>query len=124
MRGPQDYGGLPAGEVNPVKHEHVPTHWEKTVDALMMLIFDQRRQLARVDESRRMQEALGEDYHKFPYYERWLQAVSWLMLEKSVFTQEELDAKQASNSIFFDLKKHHLVCFFLYYCSYSFLSSL
>ena len=66
-----------------------------SVDALMMLIFDQRRQLARVDESRRMQESLGEDYHKFTYYERWLQAVSWLMLEKSVFTQEELDAKQA-----------------------------
>ena len=86
MRGPQDYGGLPAGPVDPVKNEHVPTHWEKTVDALMMLIFDQRRQLARVDESRRMQEAFGEDYHKYPYYERWLQAVSWLMLEKSVFT--------------------------------------
>lgn len=95
MRGPQDYGGLPAGAVDPVKHEHVPTHWEKTVDALMMLIFDQRRQLARVDESRRMQEMLGEDYHKFPYYERWLQAVAWLMLEKGVFTQEELEAKQA-----------------------------
>jgi len=62
---------------------------------LMMLIFDQKRQLARVDESRRMQEALGEDYHKYPYYERWLQAVSWLMLEKGVYTQEELEAKQA-----------------------------
>jgi hypothetical protein len=61
----------------------------------MMLVFDQKRQLARVDESRRMQEALGEDYHKFPYYERWLQAVTWLMLEKGVFSQEELEAKQA-----------------------------
>lgn len=60
----------------------------------MMLVFDQKRQLARVDESRRMQEALGEDYHKFPYYERWLQAVTWLMLEKGVFSQEELEAKQ------------------------------
>ena len=61
----------------------------------MMLVFDQKRQLARVDESRRMQEALGEDYHKFPYYERWLQAVTWLMLEKGVFSQEELETKQA-----------------------------
>ena len=95
MGGPQDYGGLDAGTGDPVTHEHVPTHWEKTADALMMLIFDQRGQLARVDESRRMQESFGEDYHKYPYYERWLQAVSWLMLEKAVFTQEELDAKQA-----------------------------
>jgi hypothetical protein len=95
MRGPQDYGGMPAGPVDPEKHEHVPTHWEKTVDAMMMLLFDQRRRLARVDESRRMQEALGDDYHKYPYYERWLQAISWLMLEKGVYSQEELEAKKA-----------------------------
>lgn len=95
MRGPQDYGGLPAGPVDPATHEHEPTHWEKTVDAMMMLLFDPKRRLARVDESRRMQEALGEDYHKYPYYERWLQAITWLMLEKGVFTQEELDAKRA-----------------------------
>jgi len=94
MRGPQDYGGMPAGPVDPGTHEHVPTHWEKTVDAMMMLLFDQRRRLARVDESRRMQEALGDDYHKYPYYERWLQAISWLMLEKGVYTQEELEAKK------------------------------
>ena len=94
MRGPQDMGGLPAGPVDPDAHDHDPTYWEKRVDAMMMLLFDPKRQLARVDESRRMQEALGEDYHKFPYYERWLQAISWLMLEKGVFTQEELDAKK------------------------------
>ena len=77
MRGPQDLGGLPAGPVDPAVHEHVPTHWEKRIDAMMMLLFDPKRRLARVDESRRMQEALGEDYHKYPYYERWLQAISW-----------------------------------------------
>ena len=86
---------MPAGPVDPDTHEHVPTHWEKTVDAMMMLLFDQRRRLARVDESRRMQEALGDDYHKSPYYERWLQAISWLMLEKGVYSQEELEAKKA-----------------------------
>ena len=94
MRGPQDLGGLPAGPVDPAAHDHDPTHWEKRIDAMMMLLFDPKRQLARVDESRRMQEALGEDYHKYPYYERWLQAISWLMLEKGVFSQEELETKQ------------------------------
>jgi hypothetical protein len=94
MRGPQDLGGLPAGPIEPTVHEHEPTHWEKRIDAMMMLLFDPKRQLARVDESRRMQEALGEDYHNYPYYERWLQAISWLMLEKGVFSQEELDEKQ------------------------------
>mgnify|MGYP001272419537 CR=1 FL=1 len=93
MRGPQDYGGLPAGLVDPVKNEHEPTHWERRVDAIMLLLFDPKRRLARVDESRRMQEALGDDYHKYPYYERWLQAITWLLLEKGVFTQEELDKK-------------------------------
>jgi hypothetical protein len=60
----------------------------------MLLLFDPKRRLARVDESRRMQEALGDDYHKYPYYERWLQAITWLLLEKGVFTQEELDKKR------------------------------
>lgn len=94
MRGPQDLGGLPAGAVDPDIHEHVPTFWEKRIDAMMMLLFDQKRRLARVDESRRMQEALGEDYHKYPYYDRWLQAISWLMLEKGIYSAEELEAKQ------------------------------
>ena len=87
MRGPQDYGGLPAGLVDPVKNEHEPTHWERRVDAIMLLLFDPKRRLARVDESRRMQEALGDDYHKYPYYERWLQAITWLLLEKGVFSR-------------------------------------
>ena len=94
MRGPQDYGGLPAGLVDPVKNEHEPTHWERRVDAIMLLLFDPKRRLARVDESRRMQEALGDDYHKYPYYERWLQAITWLLLEKGVFSQEELDKRR------------------------------
>ena len=94
MRGPQDYGGLPAGLVDTVKNEHEPTHWERRVDAIMLLLFDPKRRLARVDESRRMQEALGDDYHKYPYYERWLQAITWLLLEKGVFSQEELDKKR------------------------------
>ena len=63
---------------------------------MMMLLFDPKRRLARVDESRRMQEALGEDYLKYGYYDRWLQAITWLMLEKGVFSQEELDAKKAA----------------------------
>lgn len=94
MRGPHDLGGLPGGPIEPAVHEHEPTHWEKRIDAMMVLLFDPKRRLARVDESRRMQEALGEDYHKYPYYERRLQAVSRLMLEKGVFSQEELEAKQ------------------------------
>ena len=85
---------MPAGLVDPVKNEHEPTHWERRVDAIMLLLFDPKRRLARVDESRRMQEALGDDYHKYPYYERWLQAITWLLLEKGVFSQEELDKKR------------------------------
>ena len=47
MRGPQDLGGLPAGPIEPIVHEHEPTHWEKRIDAMMMLLFDPKRQLAR-----------------------------------------------------------------------------
>ena len=95
IRGPQDLGGLPADAVRP-DDEHEPTHWEKRVDAMMMLLFDNRRRLARVDESRRAQESIGvEAYRALSYYERWLTAIKWILLEKSVFSQEELDAKLA-----------------------------
>jgi len=95
-RGVQDFGGLPAGPVRP-DDDHIPNLTEKRVDAMMMLLFDNKRRLARVDESRRMQESLSEEeYLKLPYYERWLTAIKWLMLEKSVFTQEELDARLAA----------------------------
>ena len=84
-----DLGGLPAGPV--VRDEHEREAWEKRCDALAVLLWDQDRQLVKVDERRRHNEARGaEVYREMGYYERWMHAVTQGLLERGVITVEEL----------------------------------
>ena len=89
-----DMGGLEAGPVDQSEHDKAP--WEKRVDALMRLLSDQERRLIRVDELRRAIEDLGPDvYDRYSYYERWMSAITELMLEKGVITVSELGDRMA-----------------------------
>jgi nitrile hydratase subunit beta len=92
MRGPHDVGGLEAG---PVEVEaHAVTFWEKQIDAINMLLA--KKGLRRTDENRRYIEMLGDDaYNTLTYYERWTAALTRQLIDKGVFTQDEIDAKVA-----------------------------
>ena len=92
MRAPPDIGGLPGG---PVDTDAVDaTFWEKQIDAIHVLLGDEKRGIIRVDENRRAIESLGEDvYNTLGYYERWTAAMTRLLLEKGVLSQEEIDRK-------------------------------
>jgi hypothetical protein len=87
-------GGQKAG---PVEHsEHVPEPWEKRVDALLMLLGSPERRLMRTDELRRNIEALAPDaYDRMSYYERWIASIAATMLQRGVFTADELGRKLA-----------------------------
>lgn len=90
-----DMGGLAAGPVDRGEHSKAP--WEKRVDALMRLLSDQKRRLIRVDELRRAIEDLGPDaYDRYSYYERWMSAITELMLEKGIITVSELGERMAT----------------------------
>ena len=92
MRSHHDMGGLPAGAV--VREAHDYAHWEKRVDALMVLLSAPERRLLRVDELRRHIESLGPDaYDKMSYYERWIAAISKTLLERGVLTSDEIGRK-------------------------------
>ncbi len=92
MRGPHDLGGLPAGPVDTSPHDM--TFWEKQIDALNALL--SQKGLRRVDENRRYIETLGHDaYNSLSYYERWTAALARQLIDKGVFTQDEVDAKVA-----------------------------
>ncbi|MBM3598594.1 MAG: nitrile hydratase subunit beta [Alphaproteobacteria bacterium] len=94
MRAHHDMGGLPAGPVEATEHDYLL--WEKRVDALMMLLSDRKRQLLRVDQLRRGIEQLGSDaYDRMTYYERWIASITHNMLERGVFTSDELGRKMA-----------------------------
>ena len=92
MRSHHDMGGLPAGPIEPSEHDYA--HWEKRVDALMVLLSAPERRLLRVDELRRQIEGLGPDaYDAMSYYERWIAAIARVLLERGVLTADELGRK-------------------------------
>jgi hypothetical protein len=50
----------------------------------------------RTDENRRYVEMLGDDvYNTLTYYERWTAALTRILIDKGVLTQDEVDAKVA-----------------------------
>ncbi len=92
MRAPHDIGGLPGGPVD--TEPHAATFWEKQIDAINVLLSDEKRRIMSRDERRLAIESLGEEvYQTLGYYERWTAAITLLLLEKGVLTQEEIDRK-------------------------------
>src|ERR1051326_4523760 len=80
LRSHHDMGGLPAGPIERSEHDYA--HWEKRVDALMVLLSAPERRLLRVDELRRQIEGLRPDaYDAMSYYERWIAAITRVLLE-------------------------------------------
>ena len=94
MRGHHDMGGLPAGPVEASEHDYAL--WEKRIDALMVLLSQQGRQLLTVDELRRNVESIGGDaYETMRYYERWIFAITQTMIQRGVVRIDELNRKMA-----------------------------
>jgi hypothetical protein len=90
MRGYHDIGGNDAG---PVPIVELPwLHWEKQVEAIRNLLGDGTRRMMSLDELRRGFESFGEDKYKtLSFYRRRLEAMIDIMVEKGVFSREELD---------------------------------
>ena len=94
LRRHHDMGGLDAGPVDRGEHDYAP--WEKRVDAILRLLSSPKRGILQVDELRRGIEELGPGaYDELSYYERWIAAISNLLLEKGVITVDELGRRMA-----------------------------
>jgi hypothetical protein len=94
MRGYHDLGGQPAGPIDRSEHQYAP--WEKRVHALLVLLSHPSRDLVSTDELRRGIESLGEaEYDRLSYYERWITAITNILLQKGVLTPDELGRKLA-----------------------------
>ena len=93
-RGYHDIGGKDAG---PIPIVELPwLHWEKQVEAIRSLLGDGTRRMMSLDELRRGFESFGEDkYKKLSFYRRRLEAMIDILIEKDVFTRDELDAAVA-----------------------------
>jgi len=90
--GHHDMGGTPAGPID--RREHEPSFWDRRVDALQQMMSDPRRRFWRADEFRLAVESLEPaEYRRLRYYERWITAVSRLLVAKGVLTREEIDRR-------------------------------
>jgi len=93
-RGYHDIGGLSAGVVDPMVTEARP--WEKLSIVVGNAIGLAGSKLIRVDEARRMREEMGEQlYNELGYFERGIEAMKRLLVEKKIITEPELDARMA-----------------------------
>ncbi len=89
MRRHHDMGGRSAGPVDQSEHDYTP--WEKRVDAILRLVGDDKRKLINLDEHRRAMEELGPGaYDELSYYERWISAITTILIEKGVISVDEL----------------------------------
>jgi len=91
-RGVNDVGGLPGGPVN--REEHPETLFEKRVDALVMLLTHPQIGAFKVDALRRAVEMNSPgDYTTLGYYPKWIRAIRRLLVEQSVLSDAEIDAR-------------------------------
>jgi len=88
---PSDIGGQPAGAVD--THDHGMRHWERQANAVRSLM--NMSGLTCTDELRRAAEELGDRYKDMQYFEITTSALRKVLLEKGVFSEQELQTKMA-----------------------------
>jgi len=86
---PSDIGGQAAGPVD--THDHGMHHWERQANALRSVV--QMAKITCTDELRRAAEDLGDRYKDMQYFEITTSAMRTVLLEKGLFTEQELKAK-------------------------------
>ncbi len=99
-RSHHDMGGQSAGKVKRKEHGGGRSYsdWELRVDAMMMLLIGVVGASKRmtVDELRKNIEALPPaDYDKMGYYDRWVISLTQTMIQRGVFTTDDLARKLA-----------------------------
>ena len=92
-RGPKGYHDIGGETAGPIPKVELPwLHWEKQVEAIRNLLGDGTRQMISLDEMRRGFESFGEEKYKaLSFYRRRLQAMTDILVEKGVISQDELD---------------------------------
>jgi len=89
-----DMGGLPGGPVDPTDHTFAP--WQKRIEATVRLALMSSKNRFTVDQFRRAIEELPADlYDSLTYFEKWIAALSNLLVSRGALTKAEVDASVA-----------------------------
>lgn len=88
-----DLGGRPGDEPVP-RDEHPPHAFEERVMALVRLLGSPAKGIMGRDELRRGIESLNEtEYAGYAYYERWVESVRRILVEKGVVDAAALEKR-------------------------------
>ena len=91
-RGYHDIGGKDYGVVDPEVTEM--KLWERQSTAISNALGAAGRHIYVTDESRRAREQMGEPlYSDLDYYERSTESMKMILVEKGLFTDEELESR-------------------------------
>ncbi|MFM9882997.1 MAG: hypothetical protein ACKVQT_08215 [Burkholderiales bacterium] len=91
MRRVHDMGGLDAGRVQPTDHELEA--YAKRAQAVMTLLRDPARRMARLDEMRRNTEDLDDRYLDISYDDRVVHSTAQILIQRGILSIEELGKK-------------------------------
>jgi hypothetical protein len=95
-RGYHDIGGLDLGLGKLDTHLSEARPWEKLTIVLGNAMGGGGAKLVALDEVRRTREEMGEQlYNELGYFERSIEATRRLLVEKGVFTDEEIEARMS-----------------------------
>ena len=87
--GPHDIGGFRAGPVDPVDHER--ERWQQRTEAMVNIA--RAAGFGSLDELRRHIESLEDRYAGTGYYERMLEALAAMLVERGVLDLAELERR-------------------------------
>jgi nitrile hydratase subunit beta len=91
-RGYHDIGGLNYGPVDPHVTDARP--WEKLSIVVGNVLGVNGAKIIRTDETRRTREELGEQlYNELGYFERGIESLRRLLVEKGVLTDAEIESR-------------------------------
>ena len=96
MPGVHDRGGWPTdGPID--QDEHPVMDWEVRISAIVGAL--RGKGLMRTDEMRRGIESIeASNYESIGYYARWAESVETILVEKGIFTREEVDRKMTEGA--------------------------
>ncbi len=93
MRRVHDMGGQESGRVQPTDHEL--EGYAKRAQAVMTLLRDPRRQMARLDEMRRNTEDLDDRYLDISYDDRVVHSTAQILIQRGLLSIDELGKKMS-----------------------------
>jgi hypothetical protein len=96
-RGYHDLGGLDAGPIDSQVTEAKP--WEKLAVVVGNALGAKGAKIVRTDEVRRVREEIGAElYNRLGYFEKGVESLRRLLVEKGVIDEHELERRMAETA--------------------------